>query len=235
MVLQKLIYFAIQSAFMNNSNQNHQQDLQHIKQMMERSSRFISLSGLSGIAAGVCALVGAYFARNVIIGSKGKELIELDNNLYDTLQSGKISLIDFMGNRLLHIALITFIAALSLSIVFTYLRSKKTNTPVWGSTSKRLFINVMIPMVAGGIYLLKLIENGTYGLIAPGCLLFYGLALVNASKYTLGEVRYLGYLQILLGLANLWYIGYGLYFWAIGFGILHIIYGVYMWNKYERD
>lgn len=235
MVLQKLIYFAIQSAFMNNSNQDHQQDLQHIKQMMERSSRFISLSGLSGIAAGVCALVGAYFARNVIISSKGKELIELDNNLYDTLQSGKISLVDFMGNRLLHIALITFIAALSLSIVFTYLRSKKTNTPVWGSTSKRLFINVMIPMVAGGIYLLKLIENGTYGLIAPGCLLFYGLALVNASKYTLGEVRYLGYLQILLGLANLWYIGYGLYFWAIGFGILHIIYGVYMWNKYERD
>ena len=233
--MQKSIYFVIQSAFMNNSNQDHQQDLQHIKQMMERSSRFISLSGLSGIAAGICALVGAYFARNIIANSSGRELLELDNNLHSATSSGKITIVEFMGNSLLHIALFTFIAAFTLSFLFTYLRSKKTNTPVWGSTSKRLFINVMIPLVAGGIYLFKLIQNENYGLIAPGCLIFYGLALVNASKYTLGEVRYLGYLQILLGVTSLWYIGYGLYFWAMGFGILHIVYGVYMWNKYERE
>ncbi|MFY7965977.1 MAG: hypothetical protein ACOVO1_13850 [Chitinophagaceae bacterium] len=220
---------------MNISNQDHQQDLQHIKQMMERSSRFISLSGLSGIAAGACALVGAYFARNVIVISGGRELVNLDTNLYNSTRTGNISIAEFMGNKLLHIAIITFVAAFIFSFFFTYLRSKKTNTPLWGSTSKRLAINVLIPMVAGGIYLLKLIQNEAYGLIAPGCLIFYGLALVNASKFTLGEVRYLGYLQLLLGLINLWFIGYGLYFWAIGFGILHIIYGVFMWNKYERN
>ena len=95
-------------------------------------------------------------------------------------------------------------------------------------------LNVSIPMIAGGMYLLKLIENGAYGLIAPGCLIFYGLALVNASKYTLDEVRYLGYGQIILGVLNCWAPGYGLYFWAAGFGILHIIYGVLMWRKYEK-
>lgn len=220
---------------MNISNQEHQQDLQHIKQMMERSSRFISLSGLSGIAAGLCALVGAYFANNVINRSYNNTLRKLDSDLYDVATQGKLSVREFMGNSLFQIAIVTFIAAFAFSFLFTYLRSKKTNTKLWGTTSKRLFINVMIPLVAGGIYILKLIEAGTFGLIAPGCLIFYGLALVNASKFTLGEVRYLGYLQIVLGIINLWFIGYGIYFWAIGFGILHIIYGVFMWNKYERN
>lgn len=220
---------------MNISTNEHQQDLQHIKQMMERSSRFISLSGLSGIAAGLCALVGAYFANDIINNSNSKSQSRLDNDLYEISNSGSIDLAQFMGNRLLHIATITFIAAFLLSFLFTYLRSKKTNTPLWGSTSKRLAFNIIVPMFAGGIYLLKLIENGVFGLIAPGCLIFYGLALVNASKYTLGEVKYLGYLQILLGIINLWFVGKGLYFWAIGFGVLHIIYGLFMWNKYERN
>jgi hypothetical protein len=229
-----VIYFVFQSAFMNTSNQEHQQSLQHIKNMMERSSRFISLSGLSGVAAGLCALIGAYFANNVINNSYKNTLQKLNNNLYDAATTGTINIKDFMGNQLFTIAIITFIASFLLSFLFTYLRSKKTNTTLWGTTSKRLFINMMIPLVAGGIYLLKLIEAHTFGLIAPGCLIFYGLALVNASKFTLGEVKYLGYLQILLGVVNLWFVGFGLYFWAIGFGILHIVYGIFMWHKYER-
>lgn len=220
---------------MNYQNKEQKENLQHIKQMMERSSRFISLSGLSGVSAGVCALIGAFFANKVINRSYGNTLKKLDNDLYDVASTRNLSVREFMGNSLFQIAILTFIASFLLSFLFTYLRSKKTNTKIWGTTSKRLFINVMIPLVAGGIYILKLIEAETYGLIAPGCLIFYGLALVNASKYTLGEVRYLGYLQILLGIVNLWNVGNGLYFWAIGFGVLHIIYGVFMWNKYERN
>ena len=47
------------------------EELQHIKRMMERSSRFISLSGLSGIAAGICAIAGAWFANDVITQNGG--------------------------------------------------------------------------------------------------------------------------------------------------------------------
>ena len=106
---------------------------------------------------------------------------------------------------------------------------------MWGSATLRLFWNTAIPLMIGAIFLLRLMQLGEFELIAPGCLLFYGLALVNASKYTLGEVRYLGYGQLALGIMSLWYVGYGLYFWAMGFGILHIIYGVLMWYKYERN
>lgn len=223
-------YFEFQSAFMNDQN-HHLDTLQDIKKMMERSSRFISLSGLSGIAAGICALVGAWFAKGIIDANRFSyvDLKHIGRGDDDTITIG-----DWMGNQLFQVAVITFIAAFVLAFIFTYLRSKKTGTPIWGTTARRLMINVMVPMIAGGIYLLKLLENGTYGYIAPGCLLFYGLAVLNASKYTLPETRFLGYGQILLGIISLWYIGYGIYFWALGFGVLHIIYGIFMWWKYER-
>ena len=215
---------------MNAQNQSLQ-DLQHIKKMMERSSRFISLSGLSGISAGICASVGAWFANNVIKrsgGPTGEGRIYKRDYSIDTLQ-------EFMGSKLFNIAAITLIAALFFAFLFTYLRSKKNNVAIWGTTSRRLLTAVAIPMIAGGIYLLREIQVGNYGLIAPGCLIFYGLALVNGSKYTLDEVRYLGYGQIILGIINCWMMGYGIYFWATGFGLLHIVYGILMWYRYEKD
>lgn len=206
-------------------------DLHDIKQMMERSSRFISLSGWSGIAAGTCALVGASLGH-----------IVLQRNYYysvSTSQQNDYGYFPFfikqlLADRLFHIAMITFITALVSAFIFTYIRSRKNNTPVWSTTSKRLLLNVCIPMVVGSIYLLKLIENGTYGLIAPGCLIFYGLALINGSKYTLGEIRYLGYGEVILGIVNCFFVGWGLYFLAAGFGVLHIIYGFLMLRKYEN-
>ncbi len=213
----------------------HLKDLKDIKQMMDRSSRFISLSGWSGVAAGMCALVGAWFAYQVIGPRKVGE-VEGATKSFRSYQYGTpSSLHDLMGYRLINIALFTFAAAFILAFIFTYLRSIKTRTPLWGTSARRLMINVSIPMVVGGIYLLRLVQNGTYGFIAPGCLIFYGLALVNGSKYTIGEVRFLGYGQIVLGLVNCWFIGYGLYFWAAGFGVLHIFYGIIMWFKYERN
>lgn len=230
----KSFYFVFQSTFMNNIHQQPQQDLHHIKQMMERSSRFISLSGLSGIAAGITALVGAYFANTVISKATQQPTHDALYNRNATPEN-YLSLKDYMGSKLFFIAVVTFIISVGLAFLFTYLRSKKTNTPIWGASSKRLIISVAVPMCAGGFYLLKLMEAQAFGLIAPGCLIFYGLALVNAAKYTLGEIKYLGYLQIILGIMACWFTGYGLYFWAVGFGILHIIYGIIMWNKYERE
>jgi len=130
---------------------------------------------------------------------------------------------------------VTFMAAALSAFIFTYRRSKKTNVPIWGTTARRLLVNVTIPMVAGGIFLLVLIKHGVMGFVAPGCLIFYGLGVLNASKYTLPETKYLGYCEMLLGLINLFFLGEGLYFWATGFGVLHIIYGVLMWWKYERN
>ncbi len=208
-----------------NEQQQSLDDLQHIKKMMERSSRFISLSGLSGISAGLCALIGAWVAYPYVFGQKDF-VINLTKDFIDDYSF-------ILNTYLFWIAAVTFIAAFVSAFFFTWLKSKKDGTPIWGNTAKRLLINVSIPVAVGGLFLFRMIHFGTFGLVAPGCLIFYGLGLINASKYTLDEIRYLGYVQIILGIINLWFVGYGLYFWAMGFGIMHIAYGVYMWMKYE--
>jgi len=210
-----------------NQQQQSLETLQDIKRMMERSSRFISLSGLSGISAGICALIGAWLAHPYVVGDKN---LLIDNGLAGQRGYGVL-----LNTWLFWIAAGTFVSALLSAFIFTWIKSKKEGIPIWGKTAKRLIINVSIPLIVGGIFLFKLIHYGTFGLVAPGCLIFYGLGLINASKYTLDEIRYLGYCQLLLGLLNLWFVGYGLYFWALGFGLLHIVYGTYMWMKYERS
>ncbi len=192
--------------------------LNDIRSMMERSSRFISLSGWSGIAAGCCALIGAAFAYPIV--SKRHEMEVLYSN-------SEIK-------TLLVIAVCTFVAAFASAFFFTYIKSKKDETSIWGKPTKRLMWSIAVPLGAGGLLLLRMIDYAIFGFVAPGCLLFYGVALIAGSRLTLSEIKYLGYAEIILGCISLWKIGYGFYFWVIGFGILHIIYGIWMWIKYER-
>ncbi len=206
-------------------------DLQHIKRMMERSSRFISLSGLSGIAAGICALIGAWLAYDYVVGNKD---IFIDHEAGIAQVAANDYGIVF-NTWLFWIAAGTLVAAIISAFIFTWIKSKKQAVPIWGNSAMRLLINLGIPLIAGGIFLFRLIHFGTFGLVAPGCLIFYGLALINAGKYTLGEIRWLGCCELLLGIISLGFVRYGIYFWAVGFGALHIVYGAWMWLRHERD
>lgn len=201
-------------------------DIQDIKSLMHKSSRFIGLSGWSGVAAGICALGAAVYTASDI------ECWKRGDCAFDRMQAGEQEGWRF---TLTAVALITFAIAFALAFLFTYLRSRKTGVAVWGYTARKVMWNVALPMAVGGAVAWRLMDFGLYGLIAPACLIFYGLGLVNGSKFTVPEIRYLGYFQIALGVVNLWMIGYGLYFWAAGFGVLHIVYGIIMWNKYERN
>lgn len=199
-------------------------DISEIKNMMNRSSRFMSLSGLSGILAGIYSLVGAWLAYNTIY--------------LDTLTFGNyrnLIITQESVEKLLVIAISVIVLSLATGIILSYRKAKSQNEKFWDSSSKRLLINFMIPLVTGGIFILFLIEKEMLGLVAPLTLLFYGLACVNASKHTLGGVRYLGITMIVLGLISTKFLGYGLLFWALGFGFCHIFYGAVMYFKYEKE
>ncbi len=195
-------------------------DLSDIKSIMDRSSRFISLSGISGVIAGSLALIAAYLAYSTIYQ---------DQNL---LSYKRATLNDQNVLLLLAIATGTLLLSIGAGIFFTNRKAKKHNQKLWDKQAKRLVMNLMIPLMAGGTLCLILLSHGLVGLVAPLTLLFYGMALVNASKYTLSEIRSLGLIEMGLGLLGCQYIGYGLILWAIGFGLLHIIYGIFMHLKY---
>ncbi|HXD76748.1 MAG TPA: hypothetical protein VN616_03015 [Puia sp.] len=201
--------------------------LQDIRRMMERSSRFISLSGLSGVCAGVCALVGAWIAHTWIKEYYGSNNF-LSRFLYNRESANELKW------RLIDLAFFVLVAALATSTLMTWRKARKSGLPIWDHTSRRLAVNMLIPLVAGGLYVIGLLYRTDWEYVAPSCLVFYGLALVNASKYTLTDIRYLGLLEIVLGCVCMYYPHEGLYFWAAGFGVLHIVYGLIMWWKYER-
>lgn len=205
------------------SNENYLEDLKEIKDLMNKSSRFISLSGLSGVLAGVYCLIGAFLAYQQIYSNKS------GTSNYESLIINQSSIY-----YLFAIAVSVVLLSLLTAIFLSSRKASKTNATVWNAASKRLIINFMIPLATGGFFILFLIEKEILGLIAPLMLIFYGLACVNASKYTLGDIRYLGITMILLGLLSTWFIGYGLLFWALGFGVCHIIYGGVMYFKYDR-
>ncbi len=204
---------------------NYLKDIADIKQMMSRSSRFISLSGLSGILAGIYALLGAAAAWF--------QLDAYRQGYPDYLTAVAGGGINSLTRNLFLIAGAVIVASIVTAIILTTRKARKNDEKIWDSVSKRLLLSFAIPLVSGGLFCLAILQRDITGLIAPATLLFYGLALINASKYTLGDIKYLGMANVVTGLIATQFAGYGLYFWALGFGVFHIIYGFIMYNKYD--
>ena len=202
-------------------DKNYLNDLKEIKEMMSKSSQFISLSGLSGVLAGIYALAGGLYANKLI-----SNYFKTNYYNYEIAQT-----LEF---RLICIALMIILLSIVSGLVLSQLKSKKLGVKLWNDTSKRLIINFSIPLITGGILIFILILRQFYELIIPTTLLFYGMACIHASKYTLGDVKYLGITITIIGLLSAYFYKYSIPLWMLGFGVCHIFYGGMMWFKYDR-
>jgi len=200
-------------------SKDYLKDLSEIKDLMNKSSRFISLSGISGIMAGIYAIIGAAIAYYLVSNYSDGTLI-LDGRIFRLV--------------ILDLILVAFFSILT-AIILTTKKAKKNGSKIWDTTSQRLIVNFLIPLVVGGLYILIILNQQKYGQAGALMLIFYGLALVNASKYSIGDIRYLGYIQLVLGLIGARYPGYGFWLWVLGFGFMHIVYGTWMHFKYDRN
>jgi len=196
-------------------------DLEEIKDIMNRSSKFISLSGMPGIFAGIFALGGSFAAYKLVFSQEGM------------LSFSRASFSNSDLRVFLIIAIITLLLSIGTAILFTSRETKNRNQKIWDQQTKRLLTNLAIPLVSGGLLCLILLSQSFLAFLFPLTMIFYGLALVNASKYSINELRSLGIFEIILGLFATYFIEYSLIFWAFGFGLLHIIYGIVMQIKYK--
>ena len=201
---------------------NPNEDLHTIREIMERSSKFLSLSGLAGIFAGACALIGAAIAWFFILNSEIIQYNEYKQN-------------SDIGFYLALDAILVLVFALLGAVYFSYRKASKAGQKLWTKSTQRLLIHLMIPLVSGGIFSLILIYRNNLELVIPVMLIFYGLSLVNAGKFTFGEIHNLGLTQIVLGILALIFINQGLLFWTLGFGLMHIVYGMVMYYRHERE
>ena len=208
----------------NNEIQN---DLASIRNMMERSSKFISLSGLSGVLAGIYALIGAALAYDMLYDGADR--------MYSINYPAEFALFqDMLLIRLITVAVVVLVFSLGTGIILTYQKARRKNQPIWGKTSRELLFSMAVPLLSGGLLMMILLYRGYYGIVAPASLIFYGLALIGASNFTFTDVKFLGLCEVIVGLIAACLPGYGLLFWAIGFGVLHIVYGSVMYFKYDR-
>lgn len=182
----------------------------------------MSLTGLSGVSAGLVALVAACLGYYFI----GQHDI---NYLSDTQLMYPADLIV----KLVLIGVGAIFLAIFLGVFFTIKKSRKNDYPLWTKLTRKLLIVLFIPLVVGGVFCLALIFHGQIEFVAPSTLIFYGLALIAAESYTYSDIGYLGGCEVVLGLIGVFLPGYGLLLWTVGFGVLHIIYGVLMHSKYR--
>ena len=210
--------FASQSTFICSYMEKQNEDLKVIREMMEKSTKFLSLSGLSGVSAGITALIGGLFAYFYITKAR------LESG---TLTTSNILYLSFG-------ALSVLIVAFCLAIYFSRRKAHKRNQKLMNKATLYTLYNLAIPLITGGIISLIMILRGTAEFVVPITLIFYGLALVNASKYTFEEVHYLGITEIVIGLLAAVFVNNGLIFWILGFGVCHILYGIILYRKYER-
>ncbi len=202
------------------------EDLKTIRKMMEDSTKFLSLSSLSGVFMGFFAIAGALIACLLIPGNG-----ILDFNKY--LESASVSGSGEGAIVLILIASAVLILSVISAFYFSLRKARHSGKAFWTPVSKRLLLNLFIPLITGGAFAFILIIQHQTRLIIPVFLIFYGLALVNAGKFTYSEIFYLGILEILTGLASALFHNQAIFFWILGFGILHIVYGIMMYRKYE--
>ena len=190
--------------------------LNDIKEMMERSSKFKAISGLSIIIVGVLAsLVSAYI------------YFFLGDYRINTPTKWRTTII---------IALCLLVVAFLTVFLFAFLKAKRHQLRfTLDATMRRLLLNFFIPMVAGGLLCLALVQQHHYGLISSITLIFYGLALINSSHFSYPALRYLGYAELVLGLIDCFLVNYAVVMWFLGFGLLHIVFGIVFMLKYERS
>lgn len=200
--------------------QDYIQDIAEIRSMMERSSKFLSLSGWAGIMAGFYALAGAgiayrYFSFETpsLTGTYGPDADRWP---------------------LLLVAACVLVLAVGTAVWLSYRKAARSGQRLWSATARQLAGGMATPLVAGGLLCLVLVANGLMALVAPCTLIFYGLALCHAGRFTYPAIIALGYIQVALGLLAAALPQYGLLLWALGFGVFHIIYGIYIHNRYER-
>lgn len=196
--------------------------IEQIHAMMARSTTFVSLSGLSGIASALVAF-GAVWQIHRLIGS-----FWLTTEFFTRLRESSELVRPLFG-----ILFWTLLGALALAFFFTWRRARKSNYALWNVASRRFAMHLALPLIAGGIFTFALSQYGTYELIAPTMLVFFGLALLNAGKYSFTEIVVLGTTELVLGLVAAFWPQAGLLLWGLGFGVATAGYGIVMYIKHE--
>lgn len=179
-----------------------QEALAYIRQTMESASTFTALSGWGLVAVGIVGLASAGLAWRSAVPERLSVWVPA--------------------------ALVGVVCA----GVANGLKARRLDMPLW-SGSFRKVAWVMVPVLAAGALLTVALVGADARHLLPGTwLALYGAGVTAGGTFSLRAVRWMGLALIVLGALALWQPQYSILFLATGFGVLHILFGLYLVAKH---
>jgi hypothetical protein len=166
----------------------------------------------------------------ILIGLYGLAVVYLINILTSGEQSG-IELVSQLPLLFLQIG-VTVIALvfIVISLVTLWIRAKRTvrknDQKLWSIFTRKIRWQTLISLLIILIIIIMISNIGYFSLTTPLSLFFYGLFLLNLSRFSSIGLRYLSLAEIILAITSYFIYDKEIIFLALGFGFLPILYGI---------
>ncbi len=179
-------------------------NLEFIRETMERSGQFTAVPGYGGILMGVTAVAAAFIANSQIY-------------LRDSLMTW----------------LIEAVLAFSIGLLAMWQKSKIAGTSLMSAPAKKFAMSFAPPLIVGVAIILGVWRSGDYYVMPPICMLCYGAAVVCGGAFSARVVPVMGWCFMALGAVSfLLPTNYGNLMMAASFGLLHVVFGAIIARRY---
>ena len=184
-----------------------EENLRVIRALMERSTKFSTFSGLSGVCAGMASIIGCIITR-LYIPDPGAFPVQF-LALWSTV----------------------IVIAVGADYLLMKRRAAQVGKRVLSRLGKQMVIASVPGLGTGAIVTFYLLQHHLLGSVYPFWMLAYGLAVSATGLFSQREVSLLGVAFLIAGAACLFATGIGLPMMAVTFGGFHIVYGLAMSRK----
>jgi|ERR1035437_9638143 hypothetical protein len=179
-------------------------NLEFIRETMERSTSFTAVPGYGGMLMGVTAIVAAYIANT------------------------QPFLRDWLITWLVEACL-----AFAIGLLAMWQKSKIAGTPLVSTPGKKFALTFAPPLIAGVVITLGLWRFEHYDVMAPVWMLCYGAAVICGGAFSVRVVPIMGWCFVALGAIGFALpAGYGNWMMAASFGLVHMIFGAVIARRY---
>lgn len=193
-----------------------ERDLNFIKKTMEASTRYRNIPTCGYVAAGALGALGTLATYLLIGAEKTLELARLNQN-------------DIVNLALLWSGV--FVLTIFGLVVLSVRRAKQRGISAWNSLAARMFLSQVPLIIVAGLLTVGLTQHGCYSLVPAVWLTCYGLISYSFSYFTDFGHKVLGAVFIALGAAACFAPDfYQPILLGLGFGGVHLVYGLYRWT-----
>ena len=187
-----------------NISNRAEENLQFIRETMERSTSFTAVPGYGGMLMGATAIAAA------VVASYQVYLVN--------------SLAIWLGEAAL---------AFAIGLLAMWQKSKLAGQSLFSTPAKKFAFGFTPPLLAGVIITLGLWRNEHYYVLAPVCIICYGVAVICGGAFSARVVPVMGWCFMAVGTAAfLLPSSYGNLMMGLSFGALHMIFGAVIARKY---